>query len=192
MTNSRNKILQACMEQFIKPAGQSYTVDALASDLGCSKKTIYKYFKSKNELLDAVFSNYKDIVLRRFQSINNGSDGEVDILMKYIYAVDRSVWEIRMSRWYIQSKDSSSMQEQYFDLRLSVFENYMLKALIPFEQNLLHRGKTNIHIADYIIGSLESHYLNTPADQLKNTQSKTFVDTLLFLVHGYLIHLEDD
>ncbi len=192
MKNPRNKLLEASTAELIKPAGQSYTVDALASDLGCSKKTIYKHFRSKEELMCAVLLTYQKIVERRFQRIGMEQSNEVDILMKYIYAIDKSIRDIRMSRWYKHSKDSNRMQEHYFGLRLSIYERYLMKALFSFEQNFLSRGKNTVDVMNYVISTLEHFYVNSTLDALQNAKSKTFVDTLIFVLHGCLISLESD
>jgi len=47
----KDRIIQATMVQIYKFGFRKFTVDDLAMDLGISKKTIYKYFKSKDELI---------------------------------------------------------------------------------------------------------------------------------------------
>ncbi|GAB7258075.1 TetR/AcrR family transcriptional regulator [uncultured Polaribacter sp.] len=50
----RDKILDQSRELFLNLGFKSVTMDEIASSLGVSKKTIYKYFKNKTELVDAV------------------------------------------------------------------------------------------------------------------------------------------
>ncbi|WP_397444845.1 TetR/AcrR family transcriptional regulator [Polaribacter sp. R77954] len=50
----RQKILEKSNELFLNLGFKSVTMDEIASALGVSKKTIYKYFKNKTELVDAV------------------------------------------------------------------------------------------------------------------------------------------
>jgi len=57
----KDKILEKANELFLNLGFKSVTMDEIASDLGVSKKTIYKYFKNKTELVaevtDFMFSN---------------------------------------------------------------------------------------------------------------------------------------
>lgn len=50
----REKILEKSNELFLNLGFKSVTMDEIASSLGVSKKTIYKYFKNKTELVAAV------------------------------------------------------------------------------------------------------------------------------------------
>ncbi|WP_439130062.1 TetR/AcrR family transcriptional regulator, partial [Polaribacter sp.] len=50
----RDKIVEKSNELFLNLGFKSVTMDEIASALGVSKKTIYKYFKNKTELVDAV------------------------------------------------------------------------------------------------------------------------------------------
>lgn len=64
----REKILEKSNELFLNLGFKSVTMDEIASSLGVSKKTIYKYFKNKTELVDAV-------TLHMFNTICCGIDG---------------------------------------------------------------------------------------------------------------------
>jgi AcrR family transcriptional regulator len=50
----RNEILEKSKELFLNLGFKSVTMDEIANSLGVSKKTIYKYFKNKTDLVDAV------------------------------------------------------------------------------------------------------------------------------------------
>ncbi|QTD38756.1 TetR/AcrR family transcriptional regulator [Polaribacter batillariae] len=50
----RNKILEKSNDLFLNLGFKSVTMDEIASNLGVSKKTIYKYFKNKTALVTAV------------------------------------------------------------------------------------------------------------------------------------------
>jgi hypothetical protein len=50
----REKIIEKSNELFLNLGFKSVTMDEIANGLGVSKKTIYKYFKNKTELVDAV------------------------------------------------------------------------------------------------------------------------------------------
>ena len=50
----RDKILEKSNELFLNLGFKSVTMDEIASALGVSKKTIYKYYKNKTELVNGV------------------------------------------------------------------------------------------------------------------------------------------
>ncbi|MCL6639336.1 MAG: TetR/AcrR family transcriptional regulator [Firmicutes bacterium] len=50
----REKIIQAAARQILKYGLRKFTIDEIASDLGISKKTVYKYFPGKRQIISAV------------------------------------------------------------------------------------------------------------------------------------------
>jgi len=57
----RDKIIQAAMEQIKKFGFRKFTIDDIAADLGISKKTVYKYFDSKNQIISAVVDAHMEM-----------------------------------------------------------------------------------------------------------------------------------
>lgn len=52
--SDRERIIESAREKFFSHGPSSVTVDEIATDLGMSKKTIYKFFPSKEEMVRAV------------------------------------------------------------------------------------------------------------------------------------------
>ena len=77
----KRRILEFVMMKFFKDGFYKTTVAELASELRISKKTIYKYFSSKEELLDEVINTLMRTGKTNVDGISNG-DG--DALLKLI------------------------------------------------------------------------------------------------------------
>ncbi|TFV94323.1 TetR/AcrR family transcriptional regulator [Algoriphagus kandeliae] len=58
-SNQEAKIIDAAYELFLEKGYRHTTVDDIAQALGMSKKTLYKFFPSKSELLSAAFEKLK-------------------------------------------------------------------------------------------------------------------------------------
>ena len=56
----KQTILQKAGEAFLKYGFKSITMDDIANELAISKKTIYKFFKNKEELVDETVSHVHD------------------------------------------------------------------------------------------------------------------------------------
>ncbi|MCI2229259.1 TetR/AcrR family transcriptional regulator [Polaribacter sp. MSW13] len=85
----KDKILEKSNELFINLGFKSVTMDEIASSLGVSKKTIYKFFKNKTELVDAVTNNM-------FNTICYGIDGICELKMDPIdelFSIKRLIME---------------------------------------------------------------------------------------------------
>lgn len=69
------EILQHAFDQFYDGGFHAIGVDTVMADTGISKRTLYKYFPSKDDLIDAVLDRYGDtIVAELFEPALRSSD----------------------------------------------------------------------------------------------------------------------
>ncbi len=65
----RMKIIEHCSTKFFRDGFYYVTVDQIATELRISKKTIYKYFSSKDQLVEAVTDNLMNSVSGQIESV---------------------------------------------------------------------------------------------------------------------------
>ncbi|HTX18976.1 MAG TPA: TetR/AcrR family transcriptional regulator [Bacteroidota bacterium] len=73
-TEIRDRIIAYAREHFLHQGFSKVTLDEIAADLGMSKKTLYKYFENKEDLLRAGIEENLLQVSRAFDEIT-GSEG---------------------------------------------------------------------------------------------------------------------
>lgn len=56
-----DKILQTAQEEIGKYGFRKFTIEGIAQNLGISKKTLYKYFKSKDELISYIVDTHIEL-----------------------------------------------------------------------------------------------------------------------------------
>jgi len=66
---TRRRIIELTDSLFRKSGVKSIVLDDIAARLGISKKTIYKSFKSKDELIKTVFLEYVDFSVKHLERI---------------------------------------------------------------------------------------------------------------------------
>jgi len=88
---SKNIILEQGFETFLKDGVKFFTVETLATNLRMSKKTIYKYFPTKEKLIEKIVGYFTGSVKHKFQSVVKSDENPVikftmvmDFLMKKI------------------------------------------------------------------------------------------------------------
>ena len=74
---SKNIILEQGFETLSKDGVKFFTVETLAADLRMSKKTIYKYFPTKEKLLEKIVGFFTGSVKRKFQSIVESDENPI-------------------------------------------------------------------------------------------------------------------
>ncbi|SET44885.1 transcriptional regulator, TetR family [Natronincola peptidivorans] len=65
----RNEILNAAEKLFHGKGYEKCTINDILKEVGIAKGTFYYYFKSKEEVVDAIVSRYKEIVVSRAEKI---------------------------------------------------------------------------------------------------------------------------
>lgn len=70
----RETILERSQKLFFKKGYRKVTVDEIATSLSMSKKTIYKYFESKREILEMTFEYYRENITRDINHILDKAD----------------------------------------------------------------------------------------------------------------------
>ncbi len=95
----RNNILNTAKKQFFT-YGLKITMDDIANKIGISKKTLYKFFKSKDALLSSIMDlkmkEIKNIIKRAILMFQEGKN-VIDILKQIIKAMSKQLEEVNPS-----------------------------------------------------------------------------------------------
>lgn len=82
---TKNELLQCAIAKFTQFGSKHVTLDDLAKELGISKKTIYTFFKNKEDLVasgvESILSEYKHDINRLINS--NSSDPVLSVILIY-------------------------------------------------------------------------------------------------------------
>jgi len=80
--SARNRIIQICTDIFLVKGFSKISMDEIAQTLGMSKKTIYKYFSNKDELVKTAILHFRDTTLTRVESVLD--DQSLDTYQRFI------------------------------------------------------------------------------------------------------------
>jgi len=175
----RHKILETSNELFLNLGFKSVTMDEIASKMGVSKKTIYKYFENKTELVAAV-TDYM------FDSVSCGIDGICALQMnpiQEIFSIKRLVMkhlkdeksspQYQLQKYYPKIY-ASLTQKQFHIMQVCVVNNlkqgiekglYRTHIDLEFISRIYFNGMVGIKnkdlfpLTDYSMNTLMNHYL---------------------------------
>lgn len=82
--NEKEKILYFTHAKFITEGFYKTTMDEIAKDLQISKKTIYKHFESKEDLLEAVCDSRIEMIHRFMDEIIDSGDDSITKFLKIL------------------------------------------------------------------------------------------------------------
>ncbi len=78
----RKRIIRKCTEIFLRNGFAKISMDEIAQSLGMSKKTIYKHFSNKEDLVKTVIISFRDQTLSRIESILD--DEDIDTYLRLV------------------------------------------------------------------------------------------------------------
>ncbi|BFP42119.1 hypothetical protein FGF1_29640 [Flavobacteriaceae bacterium GF1] len=188
MIQNRNNILEASAHFLLQQHKGQYTMDKLAADLNCSKKTIYKYFGSKQELIQGILKSEIDKMEQEFERLDIAICDPLEKVLEALYLMNEMVRKIYHSTLYQQSQGKNLLMENYFDFRVNVFELYLKRFFKPFENDFQGGFKTTGMLSHLIIDAIEGHYFYT-LKAGKRISDRDFVDGLAFLIHRTLVNV---
>ena len=175
----KHKILNTSKELFLNLGFKSVTMDEIASKLGVSKKTIYKYFENKTELVAAV-TEYM------FDAVSFGIDTICELKMnpiKEIFSIKRFIMkhlkdeksspQYQLQKYY--PKIYASLTQKQFDVMQVCVLNNLKKGIeiglyrdnidLEFTSRIYFNGMVGIKnielfpLTDYSMNTLMNHYL---------------------------------
>lgn len=86
----RDKIIQSALKQIGKYGLRKFTMDDIAADLGISKKTVYKYFESKQQMISAVVDDRLEVEKTRVLNAVETEGGFLDKFNAVMFFYDKS------------------------------------------------------------------------------------------------------
>ncbi|MDO4880503.1 MAG: TetR/AcrR family transcriptional regulator [Capnocytophaga sp.] len=140
----KQTIIEQAFKEFAQYGFKSFTMDDLANKLGMSKKTLYEYFPSKNDLVENCLEFALDMTCRKvdFFTEGNGSiienvfDNQRNIQNTFMISSARPIWELQ--KYY--SKLFEQMQDEFIqaDYRFveKIFEKGKKEGLVREDINL--------------------------------------------------------
>ncbi|GAB6173151.1 TetR/AcrR family transcriptional regulator [Paradesulfitobacterium aromaticivorans] len=128
----RAQILKSATAQIIKYGLRGFTLDDITAELSISKKTLYKYFESKNELISEIIegavSVEKERATEEMSKYDNWFDKLKALLSVYSYnAIPYRVLD-ELNRYFPQERTKiESIGEYQEQIALSLLEEGIVK-----------------------------------------------------------------
>lgn len=136
---NKTRILEAAKELFYRFGYSRVTMDDIANHLGMSKKTLYKYFKGKNEIMRNIVDQFKAEVSGGVEELVSNEELEYPVKLKRMLkfvAVKLS----RLSNLFLED-----VQKNFPDL-WNEFNEYKNEAAFQRFKRLIEEGKKKAKI----------------------------------------------
>ena len=94
----RRRIIEAAYDSFWRSGFNRTNVDRIAARAKLTKRTVYSYFRSKDDLLAAVLNHHAELATKRLQHIQVGMPADRDGLIDSFFG-QLATWARVTPRW---------------------------------------------------------------------------------------------
>lgn len=99
----KEEIVKRALNDFMQYGFKSFTMDDLANKMGMSKKTLYEYFPSKQDLVEATLDHALEMSCKKVETFVQGEGSVIENIyrnqkkVKEFFNInsDRPIWELR-------------------------------------------------------------------------------------------------
>lgn len=95
---SRERIIAAAYELFWRVGFARTSIDNIAARSGFTKRTLYSYFRSKDDLLAAVLNYHSELAMERLRKIGDRMPGDYSGMIDSFFG-QLAAWAAATPRW---------------------------------------------------------------------------------------------
>jgi len=158
----QEKIIEASHDLFMRFSIKSITMDDIARHLSISKKTIYLYFKDKNDLVYQVTSNHLEEEKKEIESIKNNTSNAIETLIEESMCLRRNITDMNPSLLF----DLRKYHQQAWALYLESKEKVYISSLVETLKNGVKEGYFRLEIDPEILAILRVEQIQMSLENL--------------------------
>ncbi len=111
-------ILEKALTRFMESGFNRVTTDDLSGDLGISKKTLYKYYETKDALVDAVFEYLMNSIRKKIEAVTADPDlNALHKLEKMFETISDYVFRVSKQTFVDLQKSRPDLFQKMLDFR---------------------------------------------------------------------------
>ncbi len=128
----QKKILKRSQELFFQYGIRSITMDDIAKDLGMSKKTIYQFFKDKDEIVHTLIREKCGSDLKYFEDLHKTAENVIDEMFAIMKHLGKIISEINPGLFYDLQK--------YHPHTWRLFQEFREQHIVKMVEETMTRG----------------------------------------------------
>lgn len=137
----QDKIIEQIEEKFFKEGFYKTTMDEVAADLGMSKKTIYKFFPSKDDLINAIAKRFMNGMKNKIVPALNSDKNAIEKLGELISILASASQKVNPKRM-------DELRKYFPDLWIEI-DKFRTKMMFENITKVIDQGKTEGLFLDY-------------------------------------------
>ncbi len=118
---TREKIIHASIELFNDKGERNITTNHIASHLGISPGNLYYHFRNKEDIIYAIYSEYADDLISRFQTLSD-TINPLDSILRYMDIVFQLISKFRFfySNLPVLLSKNPALKKRYSEIQKEI------------------------------------------------------------------------
>ncbi len=142
---------------FISKGIKNVTMDMISQELGISKKTLYKYFKNKEDVVEKVVCSSMDQIPLKAKSFETEGGNAIDILLKVSKMAIEMAFKYNSVNLFEFEKYYPRLFNHFMKKKEEVLIGLIIKNMEQGEEEGIYRKLQNKRIlAEIHVGKIES------------------------------------
>lgn len=134
MEEKKLEIMERASAVFMKYGLKSVTMDDLARELGMSKKTIYKYFQDKTDMINSIIRLKLDMDKALCMNCQQNSENAIDDLINVSRQVIENIGNVNPAVFYDLKR--------YYPEAWQIMQNHKWEFVLNMTRENISRGKS--------------------------------------------------
>lgn len=187
MDKKKLDIIERSSLIYLKYGIKSVTMDDLASQLGMSKKTIYKYFEDKNDLINTIILRTLNFEEKMCFKIQNKSENALEALIEISKMVIQRLNNVNPTIFFDLQKHHNeawqTLEKHKWNFVLNAVRNNINRGI----NEKLYRDDLNVEIIARLYISTIDTIMNPEIYDWPNFQfQELFKEVMRFQFHGLI------
>jgi AcrR family transcriptional regulator len=144
--DKKEQIIMQVFELFMRYGIKSMSMDDIALQMGMSKKTLYQYFESKDDLVNAVLEKHLEMDQCKVKSLISSKNNAIDDLMHIATTVNDTLKQINPSIHYDLEKYHPQAWKKFGDYKRNFIQENIKQNILKGIKEELYRSDINVDI----------------------------------------------
>jgi len=144
--DKKEQIIMQVFELFMRYGIKSMSMDDIAIHMGMSKKTLYQYFESKDNLVNAVLEKHLEMDQCKVKSLISSKNNAIDDLMHIATTVNDTLKQINPSIHYDLEKYHPQAWKKFEDYKRNFIQKIIKQNILKGIKEELYRSDINVDI----------------------------------------------
>ena len=184
MNDSKKRIAEKVRELYNEYGIRSVTMDDVVRELGISKKTLYKYFTDKSELISYALDFDSQERRKEYNRAREGASNAIEELLKYYDLQLKMIKQHNPSLAYDLKKYYPEVHNKFLERKRKAIYESVLANLVKGKAEGLYREELNEEIISKLNLMRVEAFINTGIFNNEEIMTKSFFREV-FTYHMY-------